>query len=43
MEHAPQAFALYEINKNGAVVGGPLMGYHGIMSGIPTRIPAETA
>ncbi|MBA3559825.1 MAG: protein kinase, partial [Gemmatimonadaceae bacterium] len=36
-------FLLYEINKNGAVVGGPLMGYHGIMSGIPTRISAETA
>jgi len=36
-EHSRE-FIMYQISKNGAVVGGPLMGYHGIMTGVPTPV-----
>ncbi|MBC7790241.1 MAG: AAA family ATPase [Anaerolineae bacterium] len=36
-EHSRE-FLMYEITKKGAVVGGPLMNYHGILTGIPTPV-----
>ncbi|MGI9078070.1 MAG: ATPase domain-containing protein [Gemmatimonadaceae bacterium] len=36
-EHSRE-FLIYEITEKGASVGGPLLGYHGILSGIPSPI-----
>jgi circadian clock protein KaiC len=35
-EHATD-FRIYNLTSTGAVIGGPLTGYHGITTGVPTR------